>query len=230
MLLHNANHTTQVKICGLSEAEHIDAAIDAGADMLGFIFHEPSHRYIQPERVSSILAASRSYTQPAKGQALPDLVGVFVNKEADYINEVAEQVGLHYIQLHGNETPEFCQRIKRPVIKALSLQDATELERMEAYRDVTWRLLIDTPTPDWGGAGRIGDWELASLAAQQNKILLAGGLTIENVANAIQQVHPWGIDVSSGVETDKKKDSQKIAAFIAQVRQSENISREKLES
>ncbi|GHO86106.1 bifunctional indole-3-glycerol-phosphate synthase TrpC/phosphoribosylanthranilate isomerase TrpF [Dictyobacter formicarum] len=229
MLLQHANHTTQVKICGLREPEHINAAIDAGADMLGFIFHKPSHRYIQPERVSEVLAASQSYTQPRKGQVLPDLVGVFVNQDADTINAIADQIGLHYIQLHGNETPEFCQRIKRPVIKALSLQQPADLARLAAYRDVTWRLLIDTPTADWGGTGRTGDWELARLAAQQSKILLAGGLTIENVATAIRQVQPWGIDVSSGVETERRKDSQKIAAFIAQVRQSENNKQELLE-
>ncbi|GLV56522.1 bifunctional indole-3-glycerol phosphate synthase/phosphoribosylanthranilate isomerase [Dictyobacter sp. S3.2.2.5] len=221
MLLRHANHTTQVKICGLSEPEHIDTAIEAGADMLGFIFHKPSHRYIQPERVLEVLAASQSYTQPRQGQVLPDLVGVFVNEDADTINAIADQIGLHYIQLHGDETPEFCQQINRPVIKALSLRQLEDLERLASYRDITWRLLIDTPTPDWGGTGRTGDWELARLAAQQSKILLAGGLTAENVATAIDQVQPWGLDVSSGVETERRKDSQKIAAFIAQVRQSE---------
>ncbi|GCF08047.1 bifunctional indole-3-glycerol-phosphate synthase TrpC/phosphoribosylanthranilate isomerase TrpF [Dictyobacter arantiisoli] len=221
MLLHGANRTTQVKICGLRDAEHIDAAIEAGADMLGFIFHAPSQRYIAPERIPSLLAASNHYAHIDEGQVLPDLVGVFVNKEAAYINDVAEQAGLHYIQLHGTETPEFCQQIKRPVIKALSLTDKADLHQLADYQAVTWRLLIDTPTPEWGGSGRTSDWDLAYRAAQQEKILLAGGLTVGNVADAIQQVHPWGLDVSSGVETDKRKDVQKIHAFLQQVRQSE---------
>jgi indole-3-glycerol phosphate synthase / phosphoribosylanthranilate isomerase len=221
MLLHGANQTTQVKICGLSEPEHINIAIEAGADMLGFIFHEPSHRYIRPTRIPALLESSASYAQPAQGQVRPDLVGVFVNKDANYINDVVDQVGLNFVQLHGTESPDFCQQISRPVIKALSLKEQSDLSQLADYQSVAWRLLIDTPTPDWGGSGRTNDWKLARLAAQQSKILLAGGLTPENVTAAIQQVHPWGLDVSSGVETDKKKDLQKIRAFLAQVRLSE---------
>jgi indole-3-glycerol phosphate synthase/phosphoribosylanthranilate isomerase len=221
MLLHGANQTTQVKICGLSQPEHINTAIDAGADMLGFIFHEPSHRYIRPAQIPALLESSTSYAQPAPGQARPDLVGVFVNKEANYINDVIEQTGLHYVQLHGTESPDFCRQISRPVIKALSLKEQSDLSQLADYQSVAWRLLIDTPTPQWGGSGRTSDWNLARQAAQHSKILLAGGLTTENVAEAIQYVHPWGLDVSSGVETDKKKDSQKIRAFLAQVRHSE---------
>lgn len=220
MLLQSTTHSTQVKICGLHNPEGINAAVEAGADMLGFIFHEPSHRYIAPEQVSTLLQASQSYRQPAKGQLRPDLVGVFVNKDASYINDVVEQAGLHYVQLHGNESPEFCQQIKRPVIKALALNESADLEKLAAYQEVTWRLLIDTPTPDWGGTGRTSDWDLAHQAAQHSKILLAGGLTVDNVRTAIQQVQPWGVDISSGVETDKQKDVQKIAAFVAQVRSS----------
>ena len=220
MLLQSTTHSTQVKICGLHDTEGIDAAVEAGADMLGFIFHEPSHRYIAPEQVPALLQASQSYNQPPKGQLRPDLVGVFVNKDASYINDVVEQAGLHYVQLHGNESPEFCQQIKHPVIKALALNEPADLEKLAAYQEVTWRLLIDTPTPDWGGTGRTSNWDLAHQAAQRSKILLAGGLTVDNVRTAIQQVQPWGVDVSSGVETNKQKDRQKIAAFVAQVRSS----------
>ncbi len=218
MLLHGANSSTQVKICGLRTAEHINTATEAGADMLGFVFHEPSRRFIEPQQVRSVLQASDSFIQPPAGQCKPDLVGVFVNKEADYINEVAEQVGLQYVQLHGTETPEFCQQIKRPVIKALQVHSSTDLEQIEAFQSVVWRLLLDTPTPDWGGSGEIHDWELARLVSQTHRILLAGGLTVENVAAAIRQVRPWGVDVSSGVETNRHKDPEKIQAFIKQVR------------
>jgi len=234
MLLHGANSSTQVKICGLRMAEHINTATEAGADMLGFIFHEPSHRFVEPQQVRSVLQASENVStqtmtqhasdlSPSVGAAIhcarrPDLVGVFVNKEADYINEVVEQVGLQYVQLHGTETPEFCQQIKRPVIKALQVRSKTDLEQIKAYQSVVWRLLLDTPTPDWGGSGETHDWELARLACQTHRIVLAGGLMVENVAAAIRQVRPWGVDVSSGVETDRQKDSEKIRAFIKQVR------------
>jgi indole-3-glycerol phosphate synthase/phosphoribosylanthranilate isomerase/anthranilate synthase/indole-3-glycerol phosphate synthase/phosphoribosylanthranilate isomerase len=217
-LLQGANESTQVKICGLRTPEHINAAIEAGADMLGFIFHKPSHRYIEPQQVHTILAESQSFLQPPNGEKRPDLVGVFVNKDADYINEVADQIGLQFVQLHGNQTPDFYQRIRRPVIQAFPLHDQTDLELIKPYRDSVWRILLDTPTPDWGGSGKTHDWELAHVAAQSLPIILAGGLTPENVRAAIQQVNPWGVDVSSGVETDKVKDTRKIRAFVEQVR------------
>lgn len=109
-LLAGANESTQVKICGLRTTEHINAAVEAGADMLGLIFHEPSHRFIVPEQARQILSESLSFQKPPNGEKRPDLVGVFVNKEADYINEVADLVGLQFVQLHGNETPEFVSR------------------------------------------------------------------------------------------------------------------------
>lgn len=234
LLLHGANRSTQVKICGLRTAEHINIATEAGADMLGFIFHPPSHRFIEPQQVCSVLQASENASTQALTQHAsdlspsvetaihsirrPDLVGVFVNKEADYINEVAEQVGLQYVQLHGTETPEFCQQIKRPVIKAIQVHSTADLEQIKTFQSVVWRLLLDTPTPDWGGSGETHDWELAHLVSQTHRILLAGGLRVENVAEAIRQVRPWGVDVSSGVETDRRKDSEKIRAFVKQVR------------
>ncbi|HTI13548.1 MAG TPA: bifunctional indole-3-glycerol-phosphate synthase TrpC/phosphoribosylanthranilate isomerase TrpF [Dictyobacter sp.] len=219
MLLHGANETTQVKICGLKTPEHVNTAIEAGADMLGFIFYKPSHRYISPQQAVALLEASQSYAQGTAGVAKPDLVGVFVNEDAAYINEVADQVGLNYIQLHGNESPEFCKQIKRPIIKAISLKSQDDLALINEYTSVAWRILIDTPTPSWGGSGETNDWELARLAAHETKILLAGGLTAENVTEAIQSIRPWGVDVSSSIETNKEKDSEKICKFLISVRQ-----------
>jgi indole-3-glycerol phosphate synthase/phosphoribosylanthranilate isomerase/anthranilate synthase/indole-3-glycerol phosphate synthase/phosphoribosylanthranilate isomerase len=217
-LLHAANESVQIKICGLRTPEHINAAIEAGADMLGFIFHEPSHRYIEPRQVRKILAESQCFMQPPNGEKRPDLVGVFVNKDADYINEVADQIGLQFVQLHGNQAPDFYQHIRRPIIQAFPLDDQTDLEHIKSYRDKVWRILLDTPTPDWGGSGKTHNWELAHVVAQSQPIILAGGLTPENVSAAIEQVNPWGVDVSSGVETNKVKDMQKIRAFIERVR------------
>jgi indole-3-glycerol phosphate synthase / phosphoribosylanthranilate isomerase len=163
-LLRGANEVIQVKICGLKRVEDIDAATQAGADLIGFVFHEPSHRYIRPQQVRSLLESSHWYNIPRRPRA-PDVVGVFVNKEAEFINDVIEQAGLHFVQLHGTETPEFCQRIKRPVIKALSITERADLERLKAYEAATWRLLLDTPSSDWGGSGVPHNWQLAREAA-----------------------------------------------------------------
>ncbi len=214
-LLAGANESTQVKICGLKTAEHIDAAVDAGADMLGFVFYQPSHRYLSPEQASAL---AQGNARLARKHGEPDLVGVFVNEEAEKINDIAEQVGLHFVQLHGNESPEFCQQIQRPVIKAIPLRSLDDREAIDAYRNVTWRILLDTPSAGWGGSGVAHDWSAARTIARELPILLAGGLTPENVAGAIAQVRPWGVDVSSGVETEKQKDTEKVRKFIAQVR------------
>jgi len=215
-LLQGANESVQVKICGLRTQEHLKAAIDAGADMLGFVFYEPSHRYLTPQQAQA-LCESPINRGPAE-QSLPDLVGVFVNKDTGFINDVAEQVGLHFVQLHGHESPEFCQQIKLPVLKALHLHTHADKGMIKAYQETTWRILLDTPTPAWGGTGVTHDWSLARSVATEIPIMLAGGLTPENVAEAISQVHPWGIDVSSGVETNKQKDVTKIRTFIENVR------------
>jgi indole-3-glycerol phosphate synthase / phosphoribosylanthranilate isomerase len=204
----------------LSEPEHVNAAVEAEADMLGLIFHEPSHRYITPLQVRELVRASTSLSGPAPGKSTPDLVGVFVNKDADFINEVIDVAGLHFVQLHGSEPPEQLRQIKRPVIKALHIQRAEDLEEAIRYAPYAWRLLLDTPTPDWGGSGRTHDWQVSRQIVRSNtRILLAGGLTPENVTQAIDQVHPWGVDVSSGVETNKRKDTAKIQAFLQNVRQ-----------
>jgi indole-3-glycerol phosphate synthase/phosphoribosylanthranilate isomerase len=219
-LLQGANQSIQVKICGLRTPEHIDSAVEAGADMLGLVFYEPSHRYIQPQQVLPMLRASESFAHPNRGQPTPDLVGLFVNKDADFTNDVAEEVGLHFVQLHGIETPELFQQINRPVIKAVHLHSEADLDLVRLYKDLVWRLLLDTPSQGWGGAGVTHDWQIAQMAARMSHILLAGGLTAENIATAIQQVQPWGVDVSSGVETNKQKDTVKMQAFIQAVRHS----------
>jgi indole-3-glycerol phosphate synthase / phosphoribosylanthranilate isomerase len=237
-LLRGANESTHVKICGLRTPEALQAATGAGADMLGFIFYKPSHRYISPEQIPGIFAAMRGERDTEvhtdtdvtevgggldKSVPTPDLVGVFVNEEADFINDVVEQVGLHFVQLHGDESPEFCQRIHRPVIKAIPLRNTNDQRKVNEYANVAWRILLDTPTAQWGGTGVTHDWELARSIAQEIPVLLAGGLTPENVAEAIRQVSPWGLDVSSGVETHKHKDIEKIRAFIENVRKTGTV-------
>ena len=220
LLLYGANNGVQVKICGLRTHEHLNTAIEAEADLLGLMFYEPSHRYIQPEQAKMLLENTRFSSGAINWAPTPDLVGVFVNKESDFINDVAERIGLHFVQLHGNELPEFCQLINRPVIKALQLEKGKDREMVRTFRDVAWRILLDTPSATWGGSGLTHNWHLARRIAQETPIFLAGGLTPGNVAEAISQVHPWGVDVSSGVETNKHKDVAKIRTFIENVRQS----------
>lgn len=207
-LLHGANESVQVKICGLRTRDQLLTALEAGADLLGLMFYESSSRYIHPREAMELLKALED------NQPTSTIVGIFVNEEAEFINDIVEQVGLHVVQLHGNEPPEFCKRIKRPVIKGLHLNSITELNRVEKYQATTWRILLDTPTAKWGGSGKTHDWSIAQEVAQQMPIILAGGLTPENVLEAIQRVHPWGVDVSSGVEINGQKDAGKIQAFI----------------
>ncbi|HLX57736.1 MAG TPA: phosphoribosylanthranilate isomerase, partial [Ktedonobacteraceae bacterium] len=211
-LLYAANASTQVKICGLRAPEHAQIAIEAGTDILGLVFYEPSHRYIQPRAARALVESIQ------QKQTQVDIAGVFVNREADFINDITEQVGLQFVQLHGDEAPEFCQRITRPVIKALRLDGPGDVSRVRAYHETSWHVLLDTPTAHWGGTGETHDWTLARSIAQEIPILLAGGLTPENVADAIHQVRPWGVDVSSGVETNRVKDQEKIRMFIHNVR------------
>lgn len=211
-LLQGANESTQLKICGLRSVEHSKFAIDAGADMLGLIFYEPSHRYVSPREARDLVEATQ------REHATADFTGVFVNCEADFINDIAEQVGLQFIQLHGDETPEFCHSINHPVIKAIRLNGPDDSSRVKAYQQASWHVLLDTPTEHWGGTGQTHDWALARSIAQQMPVLLAGGLTPDNVSEAILQVHPWGVDVSSGVETNRVKDKEKIRELIQQAR------------
>lgn len=211
-LLKGARENVQVKICGLRTTDQILTARDAGVDLLGMMFYKQSSRFIQPQVAKEILKTFED------GQTSPETVGIFVNEEANYINDIVEHVGLHFVQLHGDESPEFCTRIHRPVIKALRLNEKSEPHLIEKYSQTTWRILLDTPTDMWGGSGKTHDWVLAQTIAQQTPIFLAGGLTPENVGEAIQQVHPWGVDVSSGVETDGKKDIKKIRTFVENAR------------
>lgn len=211
-LLGGANAGVQVKICGLREAGHIQTAVEAGADLFGLVFYMPSHRSVTPEQAHDLVQSL------GKHRHRVEAVGLFVNEEADVINRTALEVDLDVVQLHGDESPEFCQRIHRPVIKAIHMHDASDFGKLQAYRATTWRLLLDTPTPGWGGSGAVHDWSLAQAVARGRRVFLAGGLHPANVAGAIARVRPWGVDVSSGVETNKTKDEQKIRAFLHQVR------------
>ncbi len=194
-----------IKICGITRAEDARAAVEAGASAIGFIFWEKSPRFVDPDRARAIAATLPPFVTP---------VGVFVNDGRARINEIAAWVGLGAVQLHGDEQPEDLAAITRPVIKALSRLDGRE---DEWPAQVT--LLVDGHDPvRRGGTGEKADWTAAAALAKRRRVVLAGGLTAENVAEAIRQVRPFGIDVSSGVEAAPGiKDHQRLAALFKAV-------------
>ena len=191
-----------VKICGITLAEDADAAVKAGADAIGFVFWPGSPRLIDPYRARAIAATLPPFVTT---------VGVFVNQPIEYVTGVASLVRLGAVQLHGDETTEYAAALSRPVVKAMSLGD----ERVTAWPAQT-TVLLDVHDPvRRGGTGRTIDWTAAAAVAAGRRILLAGGLTPDNVAEAVARVRPFGVDVSSGVErTPGVKDHQRLRALF----------------
>ena len=207
--------SVQVKICGLTNLEDARAALDAGADLLGFIFYPKSLRYIQPQQVQAILE------NLAREQGQVITVGVFVNTPVEEVQRILDLCGLDLAQLHGEETPEDMNVLDGRGYKALRPRSAEEaLELSQAYLQATHpmqpALLLDAYHPDLrGGTGITGDWNAAVGLAKTCSLLLAGGLNPTNVVDAIRAVQPWGVDVSSGVEcAPGKKDHAALAALI----------------
>ena len=197
-----------VKICGITRLEDAHAAVDAGANALGFVFWPKSPRRIDPERARQIVAA------------LPEgvmAVGVFVDQPVDDVNEVARRVGLGAVQLHGSEPCDYVRAMTRPVIKAVAVVGDHAPAVSEWAPDVTILLDVHDPVKK-GGTGRTVDWTAAADVARRRNILLAGGLTPQNVSDAIARVRPYGIDVSSGVEAEPGiKDHERIKALFEAV-------------
>ena len=207
-----------VKICGLREPVHAQAAAAAGADLLGFVF-APARRQVTPDAARACIVAARS--EASSRRVLT--VGVFVDASAEEMNAAAEEAGLDLLQLHGDEPPELPAQLTRPVLKALRPPPGSrpvEVERaMERYRSIAntpIAFLIDGyAAKAAGGTGVRADWDLAASLAGDRPVVLAGGLDPGNIADAIAAVRPLAVDVSSGVETDGTKDAAKIAAFVA---------------
>ena len=215
---------TRFKICGISQAQHVVAAADAGADFIGLIF-APSKRQVTPEQAKEVIEEARSL-RPSVRQR-PEVVGVFVNVPAREITEIADYCGLDRVQLHGDETLEDCSAIRRPVIKVVRLPaegisegDLAKLEEeLETIKARGCLPMLDTVSagPYYGGTGRPLDWKAIGRLALKHEFLLSGGLKPENVPEAIEQARPWGVDTSSGVETDGSKDIGKIKTFAEAV-------------
>jgi len=199
---------TKVKICGLKEQQHVRAAVEAGADAIGFVF-APSKRQISIEQAHQL-------AKDVPREVLK--IGVFVNPSVEELRAAVEGVPLDYVQFHGEETPEFIHQQGYPAIKALSVRDKEDV-RAAANYNVDY-YLFDAPGTDFkGGSGHTFDWTLLELAGiSRDKLILAGGLKAENIAEAVSLVSPYMVDVSSGVETDGIKDEAKINAFIQAVK------------
>lgn len=203
----------KVKICGITNGEDAAAAVAAGADALGFIFHRKSPRYVEPAVVKRIVATLPPLVIP---------VGVFVNEEPAAVRSIMDGCGLALAQLHGDESAAYCLELGRPLMKALRVKDRGSFLALAEFqgRAGVRGFVLDTYSEKaYGGTGEVTDWSLAAEAAKAATILLAGGLTPENVAEAIRTVRPYGVDVSSGVEASPgKKDHAKIRAFLEAVR------------
>ncbi len=214
---------TRVKICGLTEIEHALSAAEAGADFIGLVFAD-SPRQISAEQALKISEAIHS-----RGNH-PEVVGVFVNTEAEKVNRMADYCRLDRVQFSGDETWPYCRDIERPVIKAVHITAGKTTNDIladmeEGYRvlpEKDWLCLIDSRLGDiYGGTGRVFNWELAREVTARLPVIVAGGLTPENVGRLVKKVRPWGVDVSSGVETGGRKDPAKITAFLRAVREAE---------
>lgn len=199
----------RVKICGITNINDALHAVDAGADALGFIFYPESPRYIPPDIACSIIKRLPPFITS---------VGVFVNADRDDIQRVIKECELSLVQLHGDESSDDCLALGRPVIKAIRLRSRDDLILMREYA-VRGFVLDAYVDGTWGGTGETVDWGLAREATRYGPTILAGGLTPDNVGRAVAEVQPFGVDVSSGVETAPgKKDSEKVRQFIVAAR------------
>jgi len=200
----------RIKICGITNLEDALLAAALGADALGFIFHAQSPRKVAPDAARQIITK------------LPPLVltvGVFVDEEAQVVRNLAARVGLDWLQLHGQESPDYCRSLGHRVIKAFRLRDESSLAGLGPYQGACQAFLLDTyKKGQIGGTGDTFDWRLARRARQHGPIILAGGLTPENVARAIEVAQPDAVDVASGVEVAPgKKDPEELRAFFRAV-------------
>lgn len=199
----------RVKICGITMAEDALMAAEYGADALGFIFYKKSPRYVEPGDAAAIIKELPPFVTT---------VGVFVDETPEEVNRIVEEAGLDRAQLHGSETPEECERVKVPVIKVLRVKEPGDVERLSRYHVSAF--LLDTfreGTP--GGTGETFDWSVAVKAGDYGRVILSGGLKADNVREAVARTLPYGVDVSTGVESAPgHKDPEKVMRFIEEAK------------
>lgn len=213
---------TKLKICGLRETDHVQAAVAAGADFLGFNFVPGARRQLARDRARELI---QQYRQQSEAGG-PRVVGLFANQPLDDVNDIVRYCGLDMAQLCGDEPPEYWQQVEVPVIKQVKVRDTghhdtvvSELLRsVEAIVSHGCVAMLDKHQEGYlGGTGHTFDWSIAAEVAERYDFLLAGGLKPENVGQAVSAACPWGVDVSSGIETDGVKDPAKIARFAEEV-------------
>ncbi len=214
---------TKVKICGISQVDHALAAAEAGADFIGLVF-APSKRQVTPQTARQIVEALDSL------KSRPLVVGVLVNTAIPEVNQLATFCGLDWLQLSGDESWEYCKQMERPVIKTIHVSGSGRTNEIlselcvgnKTLDPAAFICLLDTKTKDaYGGTGCPFDWEIVGQVSQKYRVIVAGGLSPENVEQAIKTAKPWGVDVSSGVETNGSKDISKIKAFVRAVRRAD---------
>jgi phosphoribosylanthranilate isomerase len=214
MFVEEENERLRVKICGLTTLNDARFVAGEGADYLGFIFYEESDRYIKPAEAGAIINWVEG----------PQCVGVFVNHPLDEVNRIAKQTGINFIQLHGNESPEYCDLIDKPVIKAFHIDQDTDPEqlqrRVESYHDSIDYVLFDTKLPgSWGGTGKTFDWKVVQEITEEWSCFLSGGIHRENIEEACNVVSPFAVDLASGVEMEPGvKDYEEVELFFERVR------------
>ncbi|MDO3722331.1 phosphoribosylanthranilate isomerase [Marinobacter sp. chi1] len=202
--------TTRAKICGLTRAEDVRDAVASGADALGLVFYEPSPRAVSVEWGAELAAEVPAFVT---------LVGLFVNPSDRFVRTVLDRVPLDVLQFHGDESPEFCNQFGRRWIKAIRVREFGQIERAFTEYRKACGLLVDAWDPDrYGGTGQSFNWQLIP-EKRPMPLILAGGLSSDNVFRAIEQVQPWAVDVSGGVEEQKGvKDRSKMFNFMKEVR------------
>jgi phosphoribosylanthranilate isomerase len=202
----------RIKICGLTREEDVDAAVAAGADAIGFVFYPPSPRYVAPQRASELAKRIPPFV---------DVVGLFVNETPEVVRTTCDALPINVLQFHGDEDAAYCRQFSRPYLRAARVRPGLDLlEFARSFPDARG-LLLDAFVDGYGGGGHVFDWTLIPTDLP-GFLVLSGGLTVTNVADAIEHVHPIAVDVSSGVEMSKGiKDHSKIAAFVAAVRKAD---------
>jgi len=200
---------TRVKICGMTRVQDVQAGCEAGADAIGLVFYPPSPRCLTHAQARALRDALPPFVTP---------VALFVDPSREQVEQVLDEVRPGALQFHGDEPPEFCERFGLPYLKACRIREGVDLlEYLRPYKGASgW--LADAFVEAYGGVGATFDWSLVP-HQRPRPLILSGGLTSDNVREAIRRVQPWGVDVSSGVESTKGiKDAAKIAAFMAEVR------------
>jgi phosphoribosylanthranilate isomerase len=212
--------STRVKICGIRDKTYALAAVEAGADFIGLVF-APSRRQVSPQKALSLVEVVRGL------RSGPAVVGVFVNAAAQEVNHIADYCQLDWVQLSGDETWQYCQELKKAVIKVIHVSSGQKTDEILADIETGYQLLpekeliclLDSRVGRaYGGTGQVFNWQLAREVSVRFPVMIAGGLTAANVGQLVREVKPWGVDVSTGVESNGLKDASKIRAFVKAVR------------